>query len=100
MSNINWSLPPLNFVCNAEKNKRNLKNHGLDLVQASMAFFDPFAFSVFDDAHSEEEDRFALLGKLGGERLVYIAYTMRGETIRLISARKATLVERKLYEQR
>ncbi len=52
-----------------------------------------------DPLHSDNEERFVLLGMSGRGRLIVVVYTERGEDIRLISARLADAYERKHYEQ-
>jgi uncharacterized DUF497 family protein len=52
-----------------------------------------------DPLHSDEEDRFVLIGNSSRNRLLVVVHTERGEKIRIISARKATKEERKQYEE-
>lgn len=67
--------------------------------EAGTAFQDPF-YIVFDDPdHSFEENRCIAIGQSAQDRLLLISYTERGNTVRLISARKATRSERELYEE-
>lgn len=69
-------------------------------VKASTAFVDPAGISESDESHSDYEERRSLIAKTNSEAMLYIRYTMRWNTIRIISARKATKHEGKLYERR
>lgn len=73
----------------------NLRKHGVSFEDASAVLYDACAITV-EDAH-EDEQRFATLGLDACGRLVVVAYTWRGDIVRLISARKATARERKAY---
>jgi uncharacterized DUF497 family protein len=99
MSDCTWIRQGVNFACNGEKRAANLRKHGLDLYDASAAFFDPFLVTNADTEHSENEERANLIAKMPEGRLIHVTYTIRGEIVRLISARKATKAEGKLYEQ-
>ena len=99
MKDHRWKLDGVCFVCNQGKRKANLKKHGIDLVQASQAFTDPFAMNDYDPAHSTEEDRYKLIGKMNNEVLILVSYTMRHELVRIISARKAEYREEKIYAE-
>ncbi len=62
------------------------------------SFKDPFALDWLDGSEDYGEDRFAVLGMAEG-RLLYVGYTMRGESIRIISARLAEPFERRRYHE-
>ena len=80
------------------KNKSNVKKHGVSFEEASTVLYDEQAIEFFDDENSTEEDRFLLLGVSHKLRTLMVCYCVReGETIRLISARKATNNESKEY---
>ena len=89
----------MKFTWDPEKAASNLDKHGLSFQEASTAFADPLARSMPDPLHSGEEDRFVLMGLTTTGRLAVIVYTERDETIRMISARMATPVERRRHEQ-
>jgi uncharacterized DUF497 family protein len=89
----------MNFAWDPEKAQTNLDKHGVSFEEASTAFADPLSRTVPDPLHSDEEDRFILLGMSSEGRFVVVAHTDRGETVRLISARLATSAERRRYEQ-
>lgn len=100
MSDISWTYLDFSFVCDSNKRCTNKIKHSIDLVKASTAFADPAGISKFDDVHSSDEDRYKLLAKDASESLLCIIYTLRHNVIRIISARKATIFEGKLYENR
>jgi uncharacterized DUF497 family protein len=62
-------------------------------------FGDPLGRITDDPRHSDDEERFVLLGQSDRRRLLVVMFTERGEAIRLISARKATRRERRTYEE-
>lgn len=88
----------MQFEWDEEKNQKNLKNHGIDFETAARVFADPNRIEKYDINHSGEEDRFITIGIINGTAyVVMVVYTERREIIRLISARKATNKERKVY---
>jgi len=89
----------MNFTWDQDKAASNLEKHGLSFEEASTAFADPLSRTRPDPLHSDEEDRFVLLGLTTAGQLVIVVHTDRGETVRLISARLATPGERRRYEQ-
>ena len=82
----------------AEKAAANLRTHGVDFADAATALMDERALTMPDD-HPDEE-RFVTIGLDALGRLLVVAYTWRGDDVRLISARKATASERRQYEKR
>jgi len=91
----------MKFEWDEAKNRININKHGISFQEAIYVFSDPFALSGHDSEHSEEEDRWVLLGKNLNESILLVVHTFRtGETIRLISARKATKNERSSYIKR
>ena len=76
----------------------NLKKHAVDFDEAVTALLDAFAL-VIDDPDALGEQRLILLGISQQARLLSVCYTLRGEVIRLISARCATKHEEKAYAQ-
>jgi uncharacterized DUF497 family protein len=89
------------FGWDERKNRRNRAKHGIWFEEAKTAFEDPRAILVDDPDHSEHEERFLLLGTSSSARLLVVVHCLRdGEgTIRLISARKATKKEGRIYEE-
>ena len=71
---------------------------GVGFAAARDVFKDPFAIEQFDDREDYGEDRFIIIGMVEG-RLLFVAYTMRGETIRMISARGAEPHEQRQYHE-
>jgi len=87
------------------KARRNLKKHGIAFERAATVFHDPEALSLFDEEHSQAEDRWITLGLDRAGTLLVVCHTYQEETetsaqIRLISARKATKNETKKYERK
>ena len=85
------------FEWDPNKAKENLVIHGVSFDEASTTFRDTLSLAVYDPLHSEEEDRFVLIGNSHKDRLLVVVHTERGDNIRLISARKASKKERKQY---
>lgn len=81
------------------KAKLNLRKHGVSFEEAATALSDPIAVTGSDPDHSDFEDRYITFGVSARNRLIVISHTEEGKTIRLISARKASKGERKLYEE-
>jgi uncharacterized DUF497 family protein len=89
----------LRFEWDPNKAKHNLKIHGVSFDEASTSFRDTLSLAIYDPLHSEEEDRFVLIGNSHKDRLLVVVHTERDDNIRLISARKASKKERKQYEE-
>ena len=94
----------MKFEWDRKKENINIKKHGVTFEQASYVFADPFALSRYDDEHSEDEDRWVLLGRSLNETILLVVHTFRDnngkEFVRIISARKATKKEEKAYKER
>ena len=89
----------MNFEWDYKTAAVNLAKHGISFEEAATGFGDPLSMTISDPDHSEEEDRFILLGITYKGRLVVVVHTERDETIRIISARIATKAERRDYEK-
>jgi uncharacterized DUF497 family protein len=89
----------LTFEWDPEKAAQNLRRHGVSFEEASRTFRDPLSRTIHDPDHSDDEDRFLLLGQAETGRLVVVSHTYRGRRIRIISARVAGHRERKTYEE-
>ncbi len=87
----------LQIEWNAGKAESNLRKHGVSFEEAATVLADPLSITVDDPDHAEE--RYLLLGRARTGRLLIVALTERGDTIRLISARSMTPRERRAYEQ-
>ncbi len=82
------------------KNQINRKKHGLDFEEAMTVFFDERGILFDDPEHSEYEDRFLLLGMSEETNICIVCHCYRNDdTIRIISARKATKKEMYTYAQ-
>lgn len=77
------------------KNQINIKKHGISFETAALVFADEERIEYYDKLHSQNEDRYVVLGCVQG--ILYVVYTMRDEAARLISARVATPTERRIY---
>lgn len=88
------------FQWDEAKNEKNIRRHGIAFEDAQYVFADPLAVSR--DDHFEDEDRWQIMGHIGGMQVILAVYTMRQPNsepvIRIISARKATPQERRDYE--
>ena len=86
------------FEWDDEKEKINIAKHGIDFATAARVFGDENRLEIYDEAHSDNEDRYITIGSVDGVTfIVMVVYTERGEAIRLISARKATKQEGRMY---
>ena len=92
----------MRFEWDVEKASTNVKKHGVSFEEASSVFFDDNALLRDDPDHSEEEDRFIILGLSEAANILVVChcYRMNDEIIRIISARKATSQETKQYNER
>jgi uncharacterized DUF497 family protein len=89
---------PLIFEWDARKARSNLAKHGVEFEEAVTVFGDPLARTVPDSVHSDDENRFIIIGCSELQRVVVVVHTDGGGRIRLISARPATRRERRAYE--
>lgn len=92
-------MSELHFAWDEDKAAANLKKHGIGFDEAKSAFRDERAKLINDPDHSENEDRFVLLGLSEKLRLLVVCHCYRDENqvIRIISARKATTTESRYY---
>lgn len=90
----------IKFEWDLSKEVSNKSKHGVTFEEAKSVFFDDFAIQFFDDENSDLENRFLLLGYSSNLRILLICHCERelGSIIRIISARKATKNELKLYK--
>ena len=86
------------FEWDGQKAETNLRKHGVSFEEAQTIFTDSLAITLADPDHSEDEDRFIDIGMSGNQRVLVVSYTQRGQTIRLITARRATPGELRRYE--
>ena len=87
------------FTWDGNKEYINQGKHNISFKEASTVFLDEDAVIFSDDAHSIDEERFIIVGFSDKERMLFVCHCYRddGDTIRIISARKATRLEHKLY---
>ncbi len=85
----------MRFEWDEKKNQINIRKRGFDFADAEIVF-DGATFTFDDDRFDYGEERFITLGMLAGE-VVVIAHTERGENVRVISMRRATKHEQRLY---
>jgi uncharacterized DUF497 family protein len=92
-------MKKLSFTWDASKNATNMRKHGVTFEEARSSFNDEYARAFYDPDHSEDEDRFLLLGLSGRLRVLVVSHCLReSETlIRIISARKADRQEQQNY---
>jgi uncharacterized protein len=88
----------LTFEWDSEKAQANLKKHRVGFEEASTVFADPMSITIQDPDHSHGEARFLDIGLSRAGRLLVVAYTERGNRIRVINARPATRREKDAYE--
>jgi len=90
---------PLDFQWDENKARTNLAKHGVSFDEATTVFADPLSLTIPDPAHSQMEDRLIVLGHSHQRKLLVVVHTERGDSIRIISARRASRRERTTYEE-
>jgi uncharacterized DUF497 family protein len=92
-------MDDIEFSWDARKARQNMQKHKVSFEEAATVFYDEDAIEFFDSVHSVDEDRFLMLGLSGRLRIVVVSYCLqkKGSVIRIISARKATRKEEKVY---
>lgn len=95
-------MDELRFEWDERKSRSNKKKHGVTFEEARSVFLDENARLIDDPDHSEDEDRFVLMGISEVLRVLVVCHCYRqdGEVIRIISARRADSEERSSYEAR
>ena len=88
----------MEFEWDPKKADHNLKKHRVDFAEATTVFADPLSITYPDPDHYLYEDRYIVIGLSARNRLLIVAHADREEVTRIISARKVTNRERKLYE--
>lgn len=89
----------IHFVWDKHKATINERKHGISFEEAQTVFYDEHSIEFFDPDHSEDEDRFIMLGLSFKLRILIVCYCAKEDTaIRIISARKATRHEAKSYQ--
>jgi uncharacterized DUF497 family protein len=92
-------MSTLKFEWDERKATANVKKHGVSFEEAKTVFFDERAMLIDDPEHSDDEERFVLMGLSSSLRVMVVCHCYRsaGNVIRIISARKATTHESKYY---
>ncbi len=92
-------MKPLRFAWDVQKSVSNERKHNVSFEEAQAVFLDENALLIHDPDHSDEEDRFILLGLSANIRLLAVCHCYRqgDEVIRIISARKASRAEQRCY---
>lgn len=92
-------MAELRFEWDDAKNRQNVKKHGMSFEEAQTVFLDDHAIRFFDPDHSDDEDRFIMLGISFRLRVLVVCHCYRESerVIRIISARKATRQEATRY---
>ena len=88
----------MRFSWDPNEDRLNQRDHGITLQDATTVFGDSLAVTVSDPDHSIGEERFITIGQSSSGRLLVVCHIEQGDTIRIISARRATAHERKDYE--
>ena len=89
----------MNFEWDDNKATSNLSKHKVSFEEAKTVFDDPLYVDFYDPDHSDDEERYLIVGELNRGRLLIVSYTERGDSIRLISAREVTQSEREAYQE-
>jgi hypothetical protein len=92
----------IQFEWDEKKNRSNIRKHGVSFEEATTVFYDEYAMQYDDPDHSEDEDRFILLGMSYRVRVLVVCHCYRAgdSVIRIISARTADKQEEKEYGRR
>jgi hypothetical protein len=91
----------ITFEWDDNKNQTNIKKHDIDFETAIRIFADENRIDLYDEEHSAYEERYLTIGIVDTVTvLVTVSYTERDEALRIISARRATREERRMYNDR
>ncbi|MEO7028274.1 MAG: BrnT family toxin [Acidobacteriaceae bacterium] len=89
----------MDFQHDPRKAASNLRKHGVSFAEAMTVFVDSLSSTLPDDQHSEDEERQITVGMSSRGRVLFVIYTQRDSSVRLIGARVATAAERRQYEE-
>jgi uncharacterized DUF497 family protein len=89
----------MKFEWDENKAEKNLSKHQVSFDEAKTVFDDPLYIDFYDPDHSEEEERYLIVGQSNRGCILIVSYTERGNSIRLISAREVTRKEQRVYEE-
>ncbi len=94
----------MKFEWDVNKEKSNRQKHKITFLEACYVFADKFMLTLYDDEHSEDEDRWITIGQTPNNKILVVVHTYRitkgKESVRIISARKAARNEEKQYLER
>ena len=86
------------FEWDESKERINISKHGIDFSTAALVFGDDNRIEKYDESHSMTEERYVTIGEINGIAvIVVVVYTEREDSIRIISARLATKIEKEAY---
>jgi uncharacterized DUF497 family protein len=88
------------FEWDSRKEARNRRKHGISFREAATVFGDPFSTEFPDLEHSQDEERYIIIGMSQRGQILVVAHAEEEDTIRIISARRATQHERRFYEEK
>jgi len=88
----------MRFTWDKKKKKKNIKKHGIDFSELAKVFDKPMLIRI-DDREDYGEIRWISLGDLGG-KIIVLVYTEKDDTVRFISARRATKNEKRIYSEK
>ena len=88
------------YEWDAAKAAKNWRKHRVSFAEAASVFLDPFALTFDDPDHSQEEHREITIGFSSKQRALFVSHCMRGERMRIISARKADGEEIEQYAEK
>jgi uncharacterized DUF497 family protein len=95
--NVSRVFHNIAFEWDSQKAAENVRKHGVSFDLACEAFFDPFVYYLDDETVSDEL-RNMIIGMSTTWKLLFVVYVLRRDVIRIVSARLATVEERKSYE--
>jgi len=87
------------FEWDDKKAESNFKKHNISFEEASTAFGDDLSITIEDPQHSQDENRYILIGQSINLKTLVVVHLEKVNSVRIISARKATKKERKFYEE-
>ena len=87
----------IRFEWNENKNIENQRKHGISFQEAAFVFYDSFALLFDDPDHSDEEERYVMIGRSVNLTICVVCHCYRDSVIRIISARKATKSEKEFF---
>ena len=86
------------FEWDETKSRNNFKKHKVNFEEAKTVFNDSMSITIADNLHSDIEKRYIDIGLSSKGRIIVVVYTEKNSIIRLISSRKGTKMERRIYE--